>query len=213
MSNVITAREFEDMLTASMTNDLGLRVPPHTIVEHDVNIDGQNINLTKKGTDGKGYQSIYLDEVAFIGMVTIRNYNRLSLRFQNTHFLDGLWIENSSGLFIGISGCQCKSINLWCGGARGHSFEVVSLCQVKSTAIDLSGLNLKKHLTLEHVEAKGGLGLTHPSTGDTLRTPRVVTDNLVWALQFRMAGIPVITSTSNIMKMLAADPQLLGKIN
>ncbi len=212
---LLTAREFQQMVAKSKTDDMVMGRHSSMTVQHDVHINSKEIDLTKKGTgaEKKEYQSIHLENIVFNGMVMIGGYDALVMTMHNTHFLGGLWIESCSGSWITMSGCQVKSANFWCGGSRGGSFEVVSLDEVKSTgSIDLSGLNLTKRLSLNKVEAERGIELIHSSTGDTIHAPAATTDNLIWALQLRMAGIPVIISTADAKKMLVADPSLLGKV-
>ncbi len=212
---LLTAREFETLVARSKTDDSALRHHQSSMtVQHDVHIDGKKIDLTKKGTGVKKeeYQSIHLENTVFNGLVNISGYDKLMLTLDSVFFLGGLWIENCSGSWISITNCEAKSLNFWRGGEAGRIFEVVSLRKVKSNgSIDLSGLRLTSRLVLEDVEAER-LELIHSSTKDTIHTPKACTNSTLWALQLRMAGIPVFIETEDARRMLADEPRLLEKI-
>jgi hypothetical protein len=212
-TQLVTAKEFHGLVAQSKTDQFLLDRSSTMTVQGDVHIDNKDINLTIDDSSGRHGQSIRLTNIVFNGMVFIRGYTNLTLTISHAYFLEGLWIEDCSGSWISMTKCQVKSADFWCGGARGRTFEVVSLHEIHSqSSINLSGLNLKDRLSLHDVTASYGLELIHLSTMDTLHTPKAITNSSIWAFQLRMAGIPVFIDTKNAEMMMARDPSLLKKI-
>ena len=146
-----------------------------------------------------GSGTLNIGGVTFTDMVTIKGFEKqkISMMIDSSNFLDILCIEGNSGRHISLSGVKAKHINLW-----RCAFESAFLGGIEvSGDLDISGLQLSEGLTLDKCNFSK-MELIHSSTEDTIKTPRVKTDDPVVAEQFRLIGVPVFMSTEAIRAMM-----------
>ena len=203
-NNLISAARFLELLADSDAFNRIHREP--VAVTNDVRINGEEIDLTS-GQGEKKLQPISLDNFTFMGSVTIKNFDALSFHSDNANFLRGLEITGCKGSWISIRGGSLERFD----GFR-NQFEVLSLKNIQGLptdspkfqqhpVIELSGFELSKKLVLENVKARELQLVCH--TGALFKTVSAEVDDPLWALQLRLAGIPVYVSSEVAKKMLA----------
>jgi hypothetical protein len=160
------------------------------IVQGNTQIDGKEIVL----------ESFCLDNVAFNGQLKLSNQPKLkSVSLRSCNFLrdDGLNFEYCKGGYFSLHDMKAHWIDFYM-----CSFETLCLQEVQvGRSLDLSGLTLKKRLTLEKVFCDN-IEL-HSDSGDHhIEVPLVRTDDSVMVRQFELARIPVFTSTAAVREQI-----------
>jgi len=162
-----------------------------SVVEDQITIDCAEHRL----------EDIHFENLTFSDMLSIRNTKGSTLGsivINECCFQGGLNIEHLECRHLSIADSRAKWIQL--GHVKADSACLQSLTVARS--LDLSMLELTSHLRLAEV-TYDELLLVHQSTYEVIKVPRVITDLPAAMVQFRLAGIPVFSSTQAARTILA----------
>lgn len=202
-NNLITAARFLELLKDPEAFSRLQHTP--TTVMHDVRINEKETNITT-GKASKRIQSIGLDNFTFLEGVTISHFDALSFHASGTNFLKGIRFENCSGGWLSMHGCKMTRFD-----GYDCNFKVLSLQEVEGPPatgrqpqhplIEVSGFSVSECVSLEKVKAKE-LRLASGHTSAIFKAVAARTNDPLWALQLRMAGIPTYVNTEIAAEML-----------
>ncbi len=208
-SSIVPAARFTEML-ADDGEELRRLHASHTIISGMVRIDGKKTKLYSGTDKGRGRkQSIDLRNLTFLDRVEVEHCSALMFTARGVNFRKGLSFQECSGSHACVHDCQMTGFD-----GYHNKFEVLSFDGVtgepqgdsawtEHPSIDISGFAVAKHLNFYKVQARELLTISHRVEG-CFTAPAAITDDLVWATQLRLLGVPVHMSTDLVRKMLEA---------
>ncbi len=174
---------------AKLTSPNGLGIHESFIVTDDFSITGGK---------QEPINSLCFRNTTFTGWLHIENEPDCRIGFEKCNLLGGLHISGCGGSAVHMSQCvEVRYIDMYRNMRKRLSIESVKI----KAHLDLSGTEVSEVLELHSVQAEG-LVLYNGRVDQPFKAPRVVTDDPVFAHQFRLAGIPVLATTAMVREML-----------